>query len=96
LKVLVKAQETWLLDEVSSLRRVASCSLPEFENNYTEMCSGTEAGSYLRPIDFVYHSPLGLRVIKKKTWLLDEASSLERVASWSVADFALASATNPP
>jgi len=30
------------------------------------MCSGTEAGSYLRLIDFVYHSTLGLRVIKKK------------------------------
>jgi len=38
-----------------------------FENNYfTEMCSGSEAGSYLRLIDFVYHSTLGLRVIKKK------------------------------
>ena len=31
-----------------------------------EMCSGSEAGSYLRPIDFVNHSTLGLRVIKKK------------------------------
>jgi len=31
-----------------------------------EMCSGSEAGSYLRPMDFVYHSTLGLRVIKKK------------------------------
>ena len=30
------------------------------------MCSGSEAGSYLRPIDFVYHSTLGLSVIKKK------------------------------
>jgi len=29
------------------------------------MCSGSEAGSYLRLIDFVYHSTLGLRVIKK-------------------------------
>ena len=37
------------------------------ENNYyTEMCSGSEVGSYLRLIDFVYHSTLGLRVIKKK------------------------------
>jgi len=37
------------------------------ENNYfTEMCSGSEAGSYLRLIDVVYHSTLGLRVIKKK------------------------------
>jgi len=31
-----------------------------------EMCSGSEAGSYLRLIDFMYHSTLGLRVIKKK------------------------------
>jgi len=30
------------------------------------MCSGSEAGSYLRLIDFVYHSTLGLRVIRKK------------------------------
>ena len=38
-----------------------------FENNYfTKMCSGSEAGSYLMLIDFVYHSTLGLRVIKKK------------------------------
>ena len=27
---------------------------------------GSEAGSYLRLIDFGYHSTLGLRVIKKK------------------------------
>jgi len=40
----------------------------QFENNFfTDMCSGSEAGSYLRLIDFVYHSTLGLRVIKKKT-----------------------------
>ena len=39
----------------------------QFENNYfTEMCSGFEVGSYLRLIDFVYHSTLGLRVIKKE------------------------------
>ena len=36
-------------------------------NNYlTEMCSSSEAGSHLRRIDFVYDSPLGLRVIAKK------------------------------
>jgi len=36
------------------------------ENNYfTEMCSGSEAGSYLRLIDFVYDSTLGLGAIKK-------------------------------
>jgi len=39
----------------------------QFENNYfTEICSGSEAGSYLRLMGFVYHSTLGLRVIKKR------------------------------
>jgi len=32
----------------------------------TEMCSGSEAGSYLRRIDFVYDSTLGFRVIMKR------------------------------
>ena len=30
------------------------------------MCSDSEAGSYLKPIDLVYHSTLSLRVMKKK------------------------------
>ena len=30
------------------------------------MCSGSEAGSYLRLLDFVYHSILGSRVTQKK------------------------------
>ena len=30
------------------------------------MCSGSEAGSDKRRIDFVYHSTLGLRVLRKK------------------------------
>ena len=30
------------------------------------MCSDSEEGSYLRLIDFLYHSTLGSRVIKKK------------------------------
>jgi len=39
----------------------------QFENNcFTETCSGSEAGSYVRLIDFAYHSTLGLSVIKKK------------------------------
>jgi len=33
---------------------------------FKEMCSGSEAGSYLRLIDLVYQSTLGLRVMKKK------------------------------
>ena len=32
----------------------------------TEMCSGSEAGSHLRLIDFVYLSKIGLRVLPKK------------------------------
>ena len=49
------------------------CHPIEYKNIYfREMCSGSEAGSYVRRIDFVYHSTLGLRVIKKKkggcTW----------------------------
>jgi len=32
----------------------------------TEMRSGSQAGSYLRLIDFVYHSTLGVKVIKEK------------------------------
>jgi len=40
------------------------------------MCSGSEEGSYLRLIDFVYHSALGLRVIKKKKRRANVAVSL--------------------
>ena len=44
------------------------------------MCSGSEAGSYSRLVDFVYHSTLGLRVIKKKmdsgVWNLEEQLGL--------------------
>ena len=39
----------------------------QFENNhFTEMYSVSEAGSYLRLIDFVFHSTLGVRAIKKR------------------------------
>ena len=38
----------------------------QFDNNYfTEMCSGSEAGSSLRLIDFVHRSTLGVRVMTK-------------------------------
>ena len=32
----------------------------------TEMSTGSKAGSYLRLIDFMYHSTLVLRVIQKR------------------------------
>ena len=43
-----------------------SCGSPFEINNFTEMCNGSEAGSYVRLIDFVYHSTLGLRVITRE------------------------------
>ena len=43
----------------------------------SEMCSGSEAVSYLRRIDFVYHSTLGLRVIKKRRASVDTTSEVE-------------------
>ena len=45
---------------------------------------GSEAGSYLRLIDFVYHSTLGLRVITKKkitVWLPRPSIGLEAAAA---------------
>jgi len=45
------------------------------------MCSGSEAGSYLRLINFVYHSTLGLRVIKKRE---EEASSLGYIVTSTI------------
>ena len=45
----------------SAAPRMSACGV-----HFTEICSGSEAGSYLRLIDLVYHSTLGLRVIKKR------------------------------
>ena len=42
------------------------------------MCSGSETRSYLRLIDFVYHSLLGLRVIKRERETAPDASSKVR------------------
>jgi len=59
-------------DVPSSLGRGPPRTDRQFENNnFTEMCSGSEAGSSLRLIDFVYHPTLGLRAIKKKKGLLE-------------------------
>jgi len=53
--------ETWAF----SARRVPQMSIPLLSQR-AKLCSGSEAGSYLRLIDFSYHSTLGLRVMKKK------------------------------
>jgi len=58
--------------------RVCGAWCPLENNYYTEMCSA-EAGSYLRRIDFVYHSTLGLEVIKKKV----SASRLRGGVGWA-------------
>ena len=46
------------------------------------MCSGFEAGSYLRLIDFVYHSTLGLRVTKKKKEGVGFGDAVERFGTY--------------
>ena len=49
------------------MARPNSLSQNQVEANYfTEMYSDSEACWYLRLIDFVYNSTLGLRVINKK------------------------------
>jgi len=51
-------------------------------DSFTEMCRGSEAGSYLRPMVFMYHSTLGVRVmIKKKSLELSYGGR----PSWPVA-----------
>jgi len=53
---------------VGRVRARGAAGPPETRNpfSFTEMCSDSEAGSYSRLIDFLYHSTLGLRVIKRK------------------------------
>jgi len=58
------------------------------DNYFTEICSGSEAGSYLRLIDFVHHSTLGLRVINKKKKFGGWGSGLEVEGSGGSAVFA--------
>ena len=53
-------------------------SLP-VKRDFTEMCSGSEAGSYLRRTDSVYHSTLGLRVMKKRRRRSVSRNNVERV-----------------
>ena len=59
----------WILKTASLHSRIFRFPNTGLPNNFTEMCIGSEAGSYLRRMDFVYHSTLGLRVIKKKKHL---------------------------
>jgi hypothetical protein len=50
-----------------TLKSESHTTNPKYETRYpelTEMCRGSEAGWYLRLIDFVYHSTLSSRVIK--------------------------------
>ena len=63
LERIVQADDLFLaalLSGKKEVRRETPCYF------FTEMCSGSEAGSCLSLIDFVYLSPLGLRAIQKK------------------------------
>ena len=56
----------------------------QFKNTFfTKMCGGSDASSYLRLTDFVYHSSLGLRVIKKtgKVWV---AGFMKCAIQWNI------------
>ena len=48
--------------------------------HHVPLCIGSEAGPYLRLIDFVYHSTLGLRVINKKRRFTLETRTSDRLA----------------
>ena len=67
-------------------------------NCVTEMCSGSEAGSYSRLVDFMYHSNLGLRETKKRrrTWsMLAEAGFPEMSLRMRIAHEMMVSCTAP-
>ena len=57
---VVHFSKCWVWVERSGFRGKGETSLA------LRSCRGSEAGSYLRLIEFVHHSTLGLRVIKKK------------------------------
>ena len=71
----------------SCARPIAAARSPatsQFEINlFTEMCSGSEAGSYLRLIDFVYLSTLGLRVIKRRRRATRKPRSTDRSSTFA-------------
>ena len=72
-----------------SSRSVESCtdrySYQLKNNNFAEMSSGSEKGSCLRRIDFVYHSTLGSRVRTKKQKKFD----LAVVVAWLLGRYLL-------
>ena len=59
------SETKWTVSDTKWIVRDAKWTVSE-NNYFTEMCSGSEAGSYLRLTDFVYHLTLGLKVIKQK------------------------------
>jgi len=54
-----------LSEEFAQVRNVVRARQLPIRSS-TEMCSGSEEGSYLRLIDFVYHSSLGNSRLKKR------------------------------
>ena len=66
--VLVMCRANFQKNERFIVHRVVEGrGVSQFGNYYfAEVCSGSEAGSYSRLIDFVYNSTPGLRVMKKK------------------------------
>ena len=67
--VFVGLVDCWFVHGAMATERVDHARTTEFGNRTTEF--GNHTGSYLRLIDFVYHSTLGLRGIKKKNKVND-------------------------
>jgi len=61
LEVTLSFMSSWR--QWSARRTTSSCCITCSSVERSEMCSGSEVGSYLRLIDFVHHSTVGLRVI---------------------------------
>ena len=55
-----------------NIRLVVECC--DRVNYFTDMCSGSEASSYLRLRDVAHHSTLGVRVIEKKKVTVSRAA----------------------
>jgi len=79
-----QGQKGWGVTASSASEEAATESAHPSDNYFTEMCSSSEAGSYCRRIDFVYHSTLGLgEITKMKKWGVTASSASEEAATES-------------
>ena len=77
---VVPIRQLWSTTNLSENSETDSCidrySSQFNSNDFTEMCSASKAGSYLRLIDFEFYSTIGLRVIQKKSRRIGNESGM--------------------